>query len=108
MEIFIEWTKDVVKKKTGKNISIEGKAVKSATNKINNGNIPCIVSTFIGETGLSISQVKVYDKSNKITAIPNLLDLLDIEGATITIDAIGTQENIVNKIVEKRTLCITS
>lgn len=102
MEIFIEWTKDIIKKKSGKNISIDGKAIKSATDKINNKNIPYIVSAFIGEVGLSIGQVKVDDKSNEITAIPDLLDLLDIEGATITIDAIGTQENIVNKIVEKK------
>ena len=101
MEIFIEWTKDIVKNKTGKNISIDGKAIKSATDKINNGNIPYIVSAFIGEVGLSIGQVKVDDKSNEITAIPDLLDLLEIEGATITIDAIGTQEQIVNKIVSK-------
>ena len=99
MNIFIEWTKDIIKNKTGKNISIDGKAVKSATDKINNGNIPYIVSAFIGEIGLSIGQVKVDDKSNEITAIPDLLDLLDIEGAIVTIDAIGTQEDIVNKIV---------
>ena len=102
MEVFIEWTKDIIKNKTGKNISIDGKAVKSATDKINNGNIPYIVSAFIGEVGLSIGQVKVDDKSNEITAIPDLLDLLDIEGATVTIDAIGTQEDIVNKIVDKK------
>ena len=102
MEVFIEWTKDIVKNKTGKNISIDGKAIKSATDKINNGNIPYIVSAFIGEVGLSIGQVKVDDKSNEITAIPDLLDLLDIEGAIITIDAIGTQEEIVNKIVDKK------
>ena len=90
------------KKKSGKNISIDGKAVKSATDKINNGNIPYIVSAFIGEIGLSIGQVKVDDKSNEITAIPDLLELLDIEGAIITIDAIGTQEEILNKIVDKK------
>ena len=101
MEIFIEWTKDIVKIKTGKKISIDGKAIKSATDKINNGNIPYIVSAFIGEIGISIGQVKVDDKSNEITAIPDLLDLLDLEGVTITIDAIGTQEEIVNKIVDK-------
>ena len=101
MKIFIEWTKDILEKKTGKKISIDGKAIKSATDKINNGNIPYIVSTFIGEIGLSIGEVRVDDKSNEITAIPELLDLLDIEGATITIDAIGTQEDIVNKIVNK-------
>ena len=101
MKIFIEWIKDILEKKTGKKISIDGKAIKSATDKINNGNIPYIVSAFIGEIGLSMGEVKVDDKSNEITAIPELLDLLDIEGATITIDAIGTQEDIVNKIVNK-------
>lgn len=101
MEIFIEWIKEIIKETKGKNISIDGKAIKSATDKIHGGNIPYIVSAFIGEIGLSIGQVKVDDKSNEITAIPELLDLLDIEGATITIDAIGTQEVIVNKIVSK-------
>ena len=101
MEIFIEWTKDILKNKSGKKISIDGKAIKSATDKINNGNIPYIVSAFIGELGLSIGEVKVDDKSNEITAIPDLLDLLEIKGAIITIDAIGTQEDIVNKIVSK-------
>ena len=102
MEIFIEWTKEIVENKTGKNISIDGKAIKSVTDKINNGSIPYIVSAFIGEIGLSIGQVKVDDKSTEIVAIPNLLDLLEIEGATITIDAIGTQEEIINKIVNKK------
>ena len=46
--------------------------------------------------------MKVDDKSNEIVAIPNLLDLLEIEGATITIDAIGIQEKIINKIVNKK------
>lgn len=101
MEIFIKWTEDILKNKNGKTISIDGKAVKSATDKINNGNIPYIVSAFIGELGLSIGQVKVDDKSNEITAIPDLLDLIEIEGATITIDAIGTQFEIAKKIVSK-------
>lgn len=101
VEIFIEWTKKIIENKTGKVISIDGKAVKSATEKINNGNIPYIVSAYLGDVGLSIGQIKVDDKSNEITAIPELLDLIEIKGATITIDAIGTQEKIVNKIVEK-------
>ncbi len=99
MEVFIEWIKEIVKIKSGGNISIDGKAVKSATDKINGGNVPYIVSAFLCDVGISIGQVKVDDKSNEITAIPDLLDLLDIEGCIITIDAIGTQEDIVNKIV---------
>ena len=101
MEIFIKWTEDILTTKTGKKISIDGKAVKSSTDKINNGNIPYIVSAFIGEIGLSIGQVKVDDKSDEITTIPELLDLIDIKGATITIDAIGTQFEIAKKIVSK-------
>lgn len=101
MEIFIKWTEDILKSRNGKTINIDGKAVRSATDKINNGNIPYIVSAFIGEIGLSIGQVKVDDKSNEITAIPDLLDLIEIEGATITIDAIGTQFEIAKKIVSK-------
>ena len=102
MEVFIEWIKEIIISVNVKNISIDGKAIKSAIDKINGGNKPYIVSAFIGEIGLSIGQVKVDDKSNEITAIPELLDLLNIEGATITIDAIGTQEDIANKIVDKK------
>lgn len=101
MRIFIEWVKEIVYLKTNKVISIDGKAVRSATDKMNGGNIPYIVSAFLGDIGLSLGQVKVDDKSNEITAIPDLLDLIDIKDATITIDAIGTQEAIANKIVSK-------
>jgi len=102
MEIFIEWTKEIIKEKTGLNISIDGKVVRSAVDKVNGGNIPYIVSAFIGELGISIGQVKVDDKSNEINAIPDLLDLLDIEDSIITIDAIGTQIKIADKIIEKK------
>lgn len=52
MDIFIEWTKQIKESKIGKKISIYGKAIKSVADKINNGSMPCIVSTFIGELGL--------------------------------------------------------
>lgn len=101
MDIFIEWTKTIIKDKTGKVIEIDGKAVKSATDRINGGNTPYILSAFLGEIGISLGQVKIEEKDNEITAIPDLLDIIDIEGATVTIDAIGTQEKIVKKIVSK-------
>lgn len=102
MEIFINWTKELIQNKTNKIISIDGKAIKSATDKINGGNIPYIVSAFLGDIGLSIGQVQIGDKSNEITAIPELLDLIDIKDSIITIDAIGTQVEIINKIVSKK------
>ena len=100
LELFIEWINQIITG-NGLHVSIDGKAVKSARDKINGGNTPYIVSAFLSDIGISIGQVKVDDKSNEITAIPELIDLLDIEGKIITIDAIGTQENIYNLITSK-------
>jgi len=98
-EIFILWVKEIVKQKTGLTIALDGKAVKSARDKINGGNTPYILSAFLTDLGVSIGQVGVDKKSNEITAIPKLLELLNIKGNYITIDAMGTQTNIAKKIV---------
>ena len=100
LDIFVSWIKEIVND-NGLHISIDGKAIKSARDAINGGNTPYIVSGFLSDIGISIGQVKVDDKSNEITAIPELLELLDIQGKIITIDAIGTQENICNLITNK-------
>ena len=100
MNLFIDWMKEVIGSK-GYHISIDGKAIKSARDKINGGNTPYIVSAFLSDIGLSIGQVKVDDKSNEITAIPELIEILDIKNKIITIDAIGTQEEICNLITSK-------
>ena len=100
MQLFIDWIRGIVKD-NGLHISIDGKAIKSAKDKINGGNTPYIVSAFLSDIGISIGQVKVDDKSNEITAIPELIKLLDIEDKVITIDAIGTQEDICNLITSK-------
>ena len=102
MTLFIEWIKNVVNNNTGRFLSIDGKAIKSATDKVNGDNTPYIVSAFLNEVGISIGQVKVNDKSNEMTAIPELLDLIDISGLFVTIDAIGTKTNIANKIIDKK------
>lgn len=105
MKIFIEWVKQIVVEKekgSKKTISIDGKAIKSATDKANNGNIPYIVSAFASELKLSIGQIKVDDKTNEIKAVPKLLDLIDIKDCILTMDAMGTQKEIVKKIVEEK------
>ena len=89
VNLFINWIKEIVENK-GLHISIDGKAVKSARDKINGGNTPYIISGLLSDIGISIKQVKVDDKSNEIIAIPKLINLLDIKYKTITIDAIGT------------------
>ena len=100
LNIFIDWIKEIIDK-NGQHLCIDGKAIKSARDAINGGNTPYIVSGFLADIGISIGQVKVDDKSNEITAIPDLIKLLDIEGKIITIDAIGTQEEICNLITSK-------
>lgn len=107
MKIFVKWVENIVKEKNEQLnnkynlIPIDGKAIKSATDKINGGNTPYIVSAFLQDLGLSIAGVKVDDKSNEIKAIPELLDLINIENCIITIDAMGCQKEIAKKIVEK-------
>ena len=105
MKCFSAWVKNIIEEKKVEDkiklIPIDGKAIKSSTDKVNKGNIPYVVSAYLSDIGISIGQLKVDDKSNEIKAIPDLLDLLDIKGAVITIDAIGTQTKIVNKIVSK-------
>ncbi len=60
-----------------------------------------MVNAFATANGMSIGQLKVDSKSNEITAIPKLLDLLDVKGCLITIDAMGCQKKIAQKIRDK-------
>ena len=101
LTVFMNWIKETVERQTNKQIIIDGKAIRGATEKCINGNIPYIVSAYLADIGISIGQVKVDDKSNEIKAIPDLLELLDIGGCIITIDAIGTQSKIMDKIKDK-------
>ena len=101
LEIFLKWINCIVSEQSGKQIIIDGKAIRGATEKCIYGNIPYIVSAYLADTGISIGQVKENDKSNEITAIPELLEILDIDGCIITIDAIGTQTEIMDTIIKK-------
>lgn len=94
MNLFSEWITTVVSS-SEKIIAIDGKAVKSAADK---GNIPYIVSAYLIDISLSFCQVKTDGKSNEITAIPELIEILDIKNSIISIDAIGAQKSIVSKI----------
>src|SRR5690606_275359 len=59
-----------------------------------------LVSVWLTDVGLTLAQVATEEKSNEITAIPELLKLVDCKGAIITIDAMGTQTAIAEQIVE--------
>jgi predicted transposase YbfD/YdcC len=83
-------------------IAVDGKTVRRSGRK-QKGQAPIhVVSAFAARQRLVLGQVKVAEKSNEITAIPKLLDLLAIEGAIVTIDAMGCQREIAQKIVDKK------
>lgn len=97
---FINWAKSLSKSFKGEVIAIDGKTVKGA--KSDGIKSPVhIVSAWASENNIVMGQVKVNDKSNEITAIPELLDLLFLEGNVVTIDAMGTQTAIAEKIIDK-------
>ena len=82
-------------------VAIDGKTVRRSGKKAGKGAIH-MVSAFAASQRLVLGQVKVAEKSNEIVAIPKLLDMLVVEGAIVTIDAMGCQRAIARKIVEKK------
>ena len=83
-------------------IAIDGKTVRRSGSKSGGKAAIHMVSAFAARQRLVLGQVKVAEKSNEIIAIPKLLEMLAIEGAIITIDAIGCQRDIAQKVIDKK------
>jgi predicted transposase YbfD/YdcC len=81
-------------------LAVDGKTARRSHDRKNGLGALHSVSVWASEFGLSLGQVACAEKSNEITAIPELLKLVDIEGAIITIDAMGTQKAIAAQIIE--------
>lgn len=93
---FMSWIQDVTTSLNidYKQISIDGKTLRGSKSNIH------LVSAVASNLGLCLGQVKVNEKSNEITAIPDLLSLLHLKGCIVTIDAMGCQKKICDQIVE--------
>lgn len=98
---FINWMSAVEGATGGKVVAIDGKTLRHSYDKKKRKAAIHMVSAFAAENGVVLGQIKTMDKSNEITAIPALLDLLDVKGCIVTIDAMGCQEKIAEKIVAK-------
>jgi len=94
---FMDWISGICTLADKEVIAIDGKTIK----RTKEDKLPHIVSAFACENGLTLGQVKINDKSNEITAIPELLKLLDINGTTVTIVAMGCQRDIAKEIIAK-------
>jgi predicted transposase YbfD/YdcC len=84
----------------GQHIAIDGKTLRGSFDKAAGKNPLHLVSAWASEARLTLGQIAVDSKSNEITAIPLLLELLDLKGAAVTIDAMGCQKEIAAKIVD--------
>ena len=95
------YTSQIIKDLSGLHIAIDGKKMRG-TNPRGHGESSYILSAWVNEHSLSIAQEAVGEKSNEITCVPKLLDKLALEGAVVTMDAMGTQVEIAEQIVKKK------
>ena len=99
---FLEWIQAVSCVTQGQVIAIDGKKLRRSHDKGLGKQAIHMVSAWASVNGLTLGQRKVDDKSNEITAIPVLLDVLDLAGCIVTIDAMGCHTEIAQAIVDKQ------
>lgn len=95
---FSTWAQHLAKSLGWRHIAIDGKTLRGSGGKLTKA--LHLVSAWASDTHLSLGQVAVEEKSNEIPAIPELLELLDVQGAFVSIDAMGCQKDIARAIVE--------
>ena len=89
--------KELISDLEGKHIAIDGKRLKGSKKKTGSTHI---LSAWVDEVGLSLAQEPVAEKRNELQAIPEVLDSLDLSGAVVSIDAMGTQTHIAEQIIQ--------
>ena len=95
---FIQWTADLASHSQGRLIAVDGKSLRRSFQHGWNKQMVHMVSAWCQENQLVMGQLATDDKSNEITAIPKLLELLDIKNAVVSIDAMGCQKEIAEQI----------
>lgn len=96
---FSGWIQAAVKATRGQVVAIDGKTLRRSYDKKSNKAAIHMVSAWASVSRLVLGQIKTEEKSNEITAIPELLNLLELEGCIVTIDAMGCQKKITKKII---------
>ena len=99
-DAFFRWTGAVAGKIEGV-VAIDGKTVRRSRDNSKENRPIHVVSAWASEASLVLGQMRVNEKTNAIKAIPELLDILCLKGCVVTIDAMGTQKDIAEKIIEK-------
>ena len=99
---FTKWIQELIPSLDKQIVPIDGKCLRGSYDREQGIKALHLVTAWVAEQNLTLGQVKVEDHSHEITAIPALLELIDIKGAIITIDAMGTQTEIVRLIRQKQ------
>lgn len=100
-QCFVNWVASIAAQMATDVVAIDGKTIRGAASQGNKFPLH-IVTAFCAKNRLTLGQQSVIEKSNELTAIPSLLDLLKLEECTVTIDAIACQQNIAERIVSKK------
>ena len=99
-ECFVSWVQSLHELTVGEVVAIDGKTLRRSFDRVEGLKSLHVVTAWAADNRLVLGEVAVDEKSNEITAIPRLLALLDVSGAIVTIDAMGCQKEIVEKIRE--------
>lgn len=98
---FLAWAQGLKEAMDGRFIALDGKSLRRSHDHARSKGALHLVSAWATEHRLVLGQQKVAGHSNEITAIPQLLELLDLEGALVTIDAMGTQKEIAQQVTDR-------
>jgi predicted transposase YbfD/YdcC len=101
VDCFLKWVAGLDATTAGKVVAIDGKTARATLDRRKGKNPLHVVSAWVTKNQLFLGQEVVDDKSNEITAIPKLLEVLELTGAIVTIDAMGCQKEIADKIRAK-------
>jgi len=99
--LFVDWISAAVELNKGTLVNIDGKSLCGSKEPIKGQTALNVVSAWASEQAVVLGQVRCEEKSNEITAIPELLKILNLEGCIVTIDAMGCQTEIVEEIIER-------
>lgn len=98
LDCFVRWTQSLREAVAQEIVALDGKALRRALNS--DQSVKYVVSAWAENNSLVLGQLKVADKSNEITALPELLRALELAGCIVTVDAMGTQKKIAKEIIE--------
>ena len=99
-ECFAQWVQGVREKISDEIIAVDGKTIRGSRNDAKGKRATHIVSAWAHENRLVLGQIATDEKSNEITAIPELLGMLELKGCIVTIDAMGCQKGIAKRIID--------